>query len=267
MRALQPPQRVLQVGPARAQHHQLRALRREPPCRLDNEVDALLVIEPPDEDQQRRVGPLGQAELALQGALARGLALPEVGERVPAVAELLAAALLDQEGVAARAPLLGVDPVDDAGELPAPGGVPQGLVQAPPALGRLDLPRVPPGDRNDPVRGLDAGLEDVGVLPADGVVEVEGGAALARGDRKEVRVRGGPPPLVCRVVQHQDAASVLVLPVVAVVRLEQDGQQSDVPVVCDEDEVVLSVHRAAAGHDARGLEGGLGEEGAPERDL
>ena len=39
------------------------------------------------------------------------------------------------------------------------------------------------------------------------------------------------------------------------------------PVVGDEDEVVLSVNGAAAGDDTGSLEGGLGEEGAPEGDV
>ena len=267
MRVLQPSQRLLQVWPPGPQHHQLRPLRRQPPGGLDDQVHALLVVEPADKDKERRVGLFGQTQLALQRPLARRLALFEVCDGVLAVSVLCFSFLFHQKRVAAGAPLPRVDAVDDARELAVASRVPQDVVEAPPPFGRLHLPRVPSRDRHDAVRSLDPGLQDVGVLASHGVVEIEGRAALPGRHGVEVRVGRRPPPLVRRVVQHQHGPRILVLPVVPVVRLEHDREQGRVPVVGDEDEVVLSVDDAAAGDDARGLEGGLGEEGAPEGDV
>lgn len=54
---------------------------------------------------------------------------------------------------------------------------------------------------------------------------------------------------------------------VAVVRLEHDGEERGVPVVGDVGEVLVAVGVAAAGDDPDGLDGGLAEEGAAEGEL
>lgn len=224
------------------------------PERSQQQVGPLLVVQPPDPPHQRHRGVDPQPQLLLQ----RGLAF-----RFPA--QVRRRVVGRQRRVPRRVPLADVDPVGHAVEHVRP--LPQHVVEAPPALGRLHLPRVPARHGHDAVRRLDPGLEDVGVLAADGVVEVERGAALAGGHRKQVCVRGRAAALVRRVVQHEHGARVLVLPVVPVVRLQHHGQQGGVPVVGDEDEVVLAKDGAAAGDGARGLERGLGEERAPEGDV
>ena len=67
-----------------------------------------------------------------------------------------------------RIPLVDVDAVDDAGQLAADAA--QDAVEAPPALPRLHLPAVALRHRHHARRGLDAGLENVGVEAADGIV-------------------------------------------------------------------------------------------------
>ncbi len=57
------PQAVLQVGAPGAQQHQLRALAHEPLKVVADQVHALLLVQAPDEAQQRRVRVLRQAQL------------------------------------------------------------------------------------------------------------------------------------------------------------------------------------------------------------
>ena len=175
-----------------------------------DEVDALLVVHAPDEAEQRLVGLLRQAQLALQRRFVDGLALDEVLDVVLRVAVACEAAVV--RGV----PLAVVDAVGDAAQLPRL--LLQNHVQAPAALGRLDLPRVALADGDDARRRDDARLQDVHVLAAHGVVEKEG-VAVAVGHLELRELRKGPPPLVRHVVQRQHGARVRHLAVVAVVRL------------------------------------------------
>jgi hypothetical protein len=71
-----PPTPGLPSTAAAAAH--LRALAHDPARRVPDEVDALLVVQPPDEAKHRDVGVLGQPQLPLQRELALALALDQV---------------------------------------------------------------------------------------------------------------------------------------------------------------------------------------------
>ena len=57
------PEGVLKVGRSRAEQDELDALVHEPAEGVADQVDALLVVQPPDEAQQRHVRVLRQAQL------------------------------------------------------------------------------------------------------------------------------------------------------------------------------------------------------------
>ncbi|BAH91878.1 Os02g0744800, partial [Oryza sativa Japonica Group] len=109
---LEPPQHLLQVRPPRAQHHHLHVLPGDPRHRVADDVHALLVVEPPDEPDQRHVVADLQAQLPLQRLLALFLAGVQRLERVVGVAVGLQ--VLVHLGV----PFGHVDAVHDALQLP-----------------------------------------------------------------------------------------------------------------------------------------------------
>lgn len=119
-----------------------------------------------------------------------------------------------------------VDTVDDSLKLPCL--VLDDVVEAPAALGRLNLPRVPLAHRDQPVCELDARLHDVHVLATDWVVEAEH-LVIVLGDLELPDVVHRAPALVRNVVQHKDGPRERHLAVVPVVRLQVEGQQGSVP--------------------------------------
>mmetsp|Transcript_28650 Transcript_28650/g.51204 ORF Transcript_28650/g.51204 Transcript_28650/m.51204 type:complete len:572 (-) Transcript_28650:957-2672(-) len=249
---------VFEVVPSRAQHDHLHVLSHQPIVRVPDEVDALLVVQPPNEAEQWYVRVHLQTELLLQRRLAGGLA---GGERL--LGELFVA-VCGERFVGGGVPLVEVDAVDDAPKLPA--HVAQVHVQPPPALLRLALPRVPVADGHQAVRGLDARLQDVHVLAADGVVQVEAVLHVLRDLKVGELVEGGAA-LVGHVVEDEDSARKGHLFVVAVVPLQVDGQQGGVPVVGDEAQVVVAVGDAAAGDVPGRLEGSLAQQRAAEAEV
>ena len=167
-------QTLFQVGPARAEHDELRALVQDPVGRLQDQVHAFLVVEAADKRDERRVGLFGQPQLALQRGLVGRFAGFPAGRVVRDVAGVGGG---DEVRVGGRVPLADVDAVRHAGERPPPP--PQHGVQPPPPFLRLHLPRVPVGHGDDAGGGLDAGFKHVRVEAADGVVERERGGAVA----------------------------------------------------------------------------------------
>ncbi|BAF19131.1 Os06g0229900 [Oryza sativa Japonica Group] len=162
---LEPLQHHLQVAAAGAQQHQLHVLPGDPRHRVADDVHTFLPVEPPDEPDQRHVVAHLQPQLALQRRLAPRLAGVQRGHGVVGVAVGL------QVHVHLRVPLPVVDAVHDAVHLPVV--LPYDVVEAPAALRRLQLPEVAGAHGHHPVRHLQARAEDVGVLAADGVVQLE----------------------------------------------------------------------------------------------
>jgi hypothetical protein len=78
----------------------------------------------------------------------------------------------------------------------------------------------------------------------------------------QVRVARRATPLVRQVVDDQDGARVRELAVGPVVVFQVHWQQRGVPVVGDKAQIVLAVGHPTTRHAARGLNGGLREEGA-----
>ena len=65
----------------------------------------------------------------------------------------------------------------------------------------------------------DAGLHDVHVLPADGVIKAEE-LCIGGGHFKGTQLSHGAPPLVSYVVDHQQTAGICHLPIVPIVGLQ-----------------------------------------------
>mmetsp|Transcript_26193 Transcript_26193/g.56823 ORF Transcript_26193/g.56823 Transcript_26193/m.56823 type:complete len:262 (-) Transcript_26193:1093-1878(-) len=107
---------VLHVLPAAPQHHQLHVHLQQPLRRLEDLVHPLLVVQPPDEAQQRHLRALREAQLPLQRRLARHL--PPARHALP-VRPVVAVAVRLQELVRLWVPLGVVDAVDYAAHLPA----------------------------------------------------------------------------------------------------------------------------------------------------
>mmetsp|Transcript_10895 Transcript_10895/g.30468 ORF Transcript_10895/g.30468 Transcript_10895/m.30468 type:complete len:362 (+) Transcript_10895:4025-5110(+) len=248
-------QHALQVVPPRAEQHQLDALGHEPLVVVNDEVHPLLVIEAPDESQHGHVGIHRQPQFPLQGCLTGGLALPIVVHAVPLVPIRL------EVHVHGRVPVVDVYPVHDAAQLPV--DVPDHPVQPPPSLRRLAFPRVPIAHRHNPVRLVEARLQHVHVLAADGIVQAEQLCVVIR-NLQVVQFVHRRPTLVRNVVDDKHRPGKHHLPVVPVVRVQVDRQQRRMPVVGDEHQRLVPVDRAPARHHLGRLQRGLAEQSAPK---
>uniref|UniRef100_A0A453PKD3 Uncharacterized protein n=1 Tax=Aegilops tauschii subsp. strangulata TaxID=200361 RepID=A0A453PKD3_AEGTS len=207
---LEPPQHVLQVRPPRAQHHELHVLLRDPRHRRRDDVHALLVVQPPDEPDERHAVAHLQAQLALQGRLA----LPLAGvQRVSGVVGVVVGV---QVHVDRGVPLGRVDAVHDAVQFPVV--LVYYVVKAPAAFRRLQLPHVAMADGDHPVCHLQASSEHVVVLATKGIMQFEV-IDVVRRQVHDVEVIYRATSLMSNVMDHENRTSILHQAIVSVIRL------------------------------------------------
>ena len=156
-----------------AQNHQLNVPFQKQVGHLGQQVPAFLRIETADLREHRDVGTLGEARLPLEPGLAPGLALADAGRVITG----------GQHRLVARAPGLGVDPVDDSAQVGP--SVTKQLLQSRSQPGGLDLPGVGRAHRAEHVGKHQARLHE-----AELAVELE----LPPVEEMPVQDRSAPCP-------------------------------------------------------------------------
>ncbi len=107
--------------------------------------------------------------------------------------------------------------------------------------------------RNNLVCSDQPRLHNIHMLPPNGIIQLEQLPIMFR-NLEIIQLIHGTPPLVGNVVNDKHTASIGHLVIIAVVRLEVEGQQGCVPVVGDKDQVVIAIGDAATGDMPGGFE-------------
>mmetsp|Transcript_967 Transcript_967/g.2100 ORF Transcript_967/g.2100 Transcript_967/m.2100 type:complete len:509 (+) Transcript_967:142-1668(+) len=191
------------------------------------DIDTLLVREPPDEGDHRTVGALRQVERRLEVGLAASFPCDVV--RAEEVVEALA--VCAEVVVRCRVPLVNVDAVQHAVEVRESS--PACVLKAPAALRREDLVPVAGRNSDDSVSQLDASLEQLDLPVVVEHIEVR----PVRQSEVMGVARREPAP-VAHVVDVEDCTRVLVAAEAAVVGCHDQRDKADHPIVADEDHVI-----------------------------